>query len=209
MRRPRTPGRREEQKRQRRLRICRSALDLFREKGFEKTTVEEIARHAGVAKGTFFNYFETKEDVLLYLGEQQIGGLHALTWAAEAPQSSPLDRIQHLLLSLARRAEEDRELVRLVVNHALRVADLAQDARFGFRALVSLLIAQAQRAGQIRSDISPEIIAGWLEGSYFYELFQWSAARTTYSLVDRMRITFDAWLAGMAAPDRRDGREFH
>ncbi len=37
---------------------------LFKEKGYEKTTVDEITREAGIGKGTFFNYFPTKEALL-------------------------------------------------------------------------------------------------------------------------------------------------
>ena len=44
----------------------RAAMDLFSKKGFELTTVEDITRAAHVAKGTFYNFFVKKEDVLLY-----------------------------------------------------------------------------------------------------------------------------------------------
>jgi AcrR family transcriptional regulator len=47
----------------RRDEILKSALELFREEGFEKVTVESIAKKAGIAKGSFYNYFKSKEDV--------------------------------------------------------------------------------------------------------------------------------------------------
>ena len=55
---------RELKKEQTRLRIKESALALFGEHGYESTTVEAIAKLAGVAKGTFFNYFSSKDDLL-------------------------------------------------------------------------------------------------------------------------------------------------
>ena len=60
------PGKREIQKANRRGEILRAAMDLFSKKGFELTTVEDITRAAHVAKGTFYNFFPKKEDVLLY-----------------------------------------------------------------------------------------------------------------------------------------------
>jgi AcrR family transcriptional regulator len=47
----------------RRSEILQSALELFGEEGFEKVTVESIAKKAGIAKGSFYNYFKSKEDV--------------------------------------------------------------------------------------------------------------------------------------------------
>jgi AcrR family transcriptional regulator len=47
----------------RREEILKSALELFREEGFEKVTVESIAKKTGIAKGSFYNYFKSKEEV--------------------------------------------------------------------------------------------------------------------------------------------------
>ncbi len=197
---------RERHKQERKERIYRAALQLFREKGFDETTVEEIAEAAQVAKGTFFNYFPTKESVLLYFGEQQLGGLYALTSMRGTNGSSAVERIRHLLRSLAASAEEDRELVQLMVTQALRASDLmpSKRGRFGFRAIAALLIAQGQRAGEFRKDISADMIAGLLEAVYFYELFQWCANPVPYSLARRLDTMVDLILAGVGAPTNAD-----
>jgi AcrR family transcriptional regulator len=57
-----TRGKRLENKEKTRKAILRAALQLFAEKGFYQTTTKAIARKAGIAEGTLFNYFETKED---------------------------------------------------------------------------------------------------------------------------------------------------
>ena len=56
---------------QRRNTILNEAEKLFIEEGFEKTTVKDIAEHAGVAKGTFYYYFDTKEDIISALLEKR------------------------------------------------------------------------------------------------------------------------------------------
>ena len=71
-----TGGRREQAKLERRERIYEAALNLFRAQGYEGTTVDQITRHAGLAKGTFFNYFPTKDAVLRYLGTREIARLN-------------------------------------------------------------------------------------------------------------------------------------
>lgn len=55
---------RERQKKQTRLLLQQTALQLFQTQGYDETTVLQITNEAGVAKGTFFNYFRTKEEVL-------------------------------------------------------------------------------------------------------------------------------------------------
>src|ERR1700704_2813542 len=65
-------GRRERRSCETRERIFRAAMDLFRDHGFQKTTVEDITDAADVGKGTFFNYFPSKEHVLGVLGEIQL-----------------------------------------------------------------------------------------------------------------------------------------
>ena len=51
--------------------ILKAAIDLFSRKGFENTSVESITRRAKIAKGTFYNFFEKKEDVLLYFLDRE------------------------------------------------------------------------------------------------------------------------------------------
>lgn len=64
-------GRRAENKSRSRENILSAALALFQKKGFEGTTTKEISRRAGVAEGTIFNYFKTKEDIALYFFKKE------------------------------------------------------------------------------------------------------------------------------------------
>ncbi len=59
---PRVPDLRERRRQETRLEISRAALELFELQGFAATTVEEIARAAGVSSSTFFRCFATKEE---------------------------------------------------------------------------------------------------------------------------------------------------
>ena len=65
------PGKREKNKEETKRRILRAALDLFKEKGLERTTTKEISKKSGIAEGTLFNYFKTKEDLALYFFQKE------------------------------------------------------------------------------------------------------------------------------------------
>src|SRR5262252_543278 len=71
------PDRRQRRSAQTRERLFRSALDVFARKGFAESTVEDITETADVGKGTFFNYFPSKDHILLAFGEMQVGKLEA------------------------------------------------------------------------------------------------------------------------------------
>lgn len=66
---------RDENKEKTKQAILAAALDLFSRKGFQVTTTKEISKKAGIAEGTLFNYFRTKEDLALYFLEREVLGL--------------------------------------------------------------------------------------------------------------------------------------
>ena len=59
-----------------RRKVFKAALELFADQGFEKTIIEDITKRANVAKGTFYNFFSKKEDVLVYYLESKIAQSH-------------------------------------------------------------------------------------------------------------------------------------
>src|SRR6266436_6926166 len=65
-------GRRAQNKAAIRKRIVKAALSLFQSRGFDATTTKAIARKAGIAEGTVFNYFKSKEDIALHFFEQEV-----------------------------------------------------------------------------------------------------------------------------------------
>src|ERR1039457_3065145 len=81
-------GRRQRRAAETRLRLFRCALQLFAERGFPNVTVEDITQAADVGKGTFFNYFESKDRVLGVMAEIQLGKVkQALARAASGERS--------------------------------------------------------------------------------------------------------------------------
>src|SRR6202162_5643910 len=61
-----------------RERIYRAALRIFAQRGYLDTTVEDITEAADVGKGTFFNYFPTKEHVLATYGDERVAAIERL-----------------------------------------------------------------------------------------------------------------------------------
>jgi AcrR family transcriptional regulator len=88
---PRAVGRRAQNKQAIRKRIVAAALNLFQTKGFEATTTKAIARKAGIAEGTVFNYFKTKEDIALHFFEQEVDHAIAAVRGNSRLRKAPLE----------------------------------------------------------------------------------------------------------------------
>src|SRR4030081_839015 len=86
-----------------RERLFRAALELFARKGFVETTVTDITEAADVGKGTFFNYFPSKDHILIAFGEMQLGKLEAAIENARRTNMA----IGDLLRSLGGRMTEE------------------------------------------------------------------------------------------------------
>src|SRR5678810_733372 len=78
------PGRRERRAAQTRVKLFRSALRLIAKQGLNNVTVEDITEAADVGKGTFFNYFESKEHVFGVMAEIQLGKVKEALIRSEA-----------------------------------------------------------------------------------------------------------------------------
>ena len=85
-----SPGKREQNKERTKERILAAALELFGEKGMEGTTTKEVSKRAGIAEGTLFNYFKTKEDLALYFFQKETENLIDWFRADARLQKAPL-----------------------------------------------------------------------------------------------------------------------
>jgi AcrR family transcriptional regulator len=98
---------RERKKAKTRASIQRHALRLFREQGYEATTVEQIAEAAEVSPSTFFRYFPTKEDVVLY---DPFDPMLIAAFRAQPPELTPMQAFREALhTAFAGISREDME----------------------------------------------------------------------------------------------------
>jgi AcrR family transcriptional regulator len=106
---PRRTALAQDRSKQTRRRLVRAAVELWTERGFdhgvEETTVEEIAKAAGVTKGTFYFHFAHKEDILLELGWGTAEALYEEAVRGVATRRPGLALVRQLLVSLTRRVE--------------------------------------------------------------------------------------------------------
>src|SRR6202140_211769 len=116
-----TVGLRERKKQKTRESIQRTALRLFEKQGYEETTIEQIAAAAEISPSTFFNYFPTKEDVVLYDAYDPV----AIRMLLDRPKDEPLDvGLRKVLQSLAATFERDERMILARGRFFLEVPEL-------------------------------------------------------------------------------------
>jgi AcrR family transcriptional regulator len=156
--------------------IFRIALKLFKEKGYENVTVEEITSACGIAKGTFFNYFSKKEHILLYLGESQLELLESSIDKNQHIIDVKL-RIESIFADLLSIYIHQEELMKYLLVEMVKSAIIINEESKSIKILqntLSLLIREAKSQKQFTSKWDPELISSVIIGVYFQTLMNWT-----------------------------------
>lgn len=103
----------------RRNRILASAQEIFSQYGFRDAEVKKIAERAEVGKATIYKFFQSKENLLLVVVEENLARMRDLTLSSLVGSSGdPLDRLQNATRALAQYVEANKELVRVLIQEA-------------------------------------------------------------------------------------------
>lgn len=170
-------GRRERRRTETRERIFRAALDLFAERGFMETTVEDITEAADVGKGTFFNYFPTKEHVLATYGAERLATVEHALQEAKKGERPVMDVLRDLATGIAGQAAESPALVRAIyAAHAscTAVRDELQTRMHTARRLLGQIFRLAQERGEVRRDVSPMVLARLVQTVFHGVMGSWA-----------------------------------
>jgi AcrR family transcriptional regulator len=184
-------GRRERKKPELRTRIYETARQLFLERGFEATTVVEIAEAADVAQGTFFNHFASKQDVLAEITSEVSEYLHGMVDQQLARPVSTLERVAGFADSVADQLIQTRGLARDVVLELMRTGARPGDAYpylSGAYEPFTEVLREGQRRGEVRGDLDAAFLAEIVIGALNVSVTHW-LVDPDYALQERMRQT--------------------
>ncbi|MEV6278267.1 TetR/AcrR family transcriptional regulator [Nocardia sp. NPDC051832] len=152
----------------RRAQITEAAYAIFAAQGYEDTTIEEIARAAGLGHGTVYRYFNAKAEILHSVFDYSIERL--MTAIELEPLCAPaeslddlLDRVQRMCKDLPEFLTREPELVKLIMVESTAADD---ELLLRLRGLADLMVstlaralADGQAAGWVRASIDPQVYA--------------------------------------------------
>src|SRR5882672_4530620 len=183
--------------------ILRAAIDVFAERGYFNAQVADVARAAGVAAGTVYLYFESKDDLLVSIFERSMRDGLASGRAAVADLRDPRERLLRLARGHLARLGQDRNLA-IVFQVELRQSTKFME-RFSatllrdYLGLIREAIADGQREGVFRADVKATAMAKMLFGALDEMATNWILSRRRYSLEADADIVVDLFINGAQA----------
>ena len=194
-------SRRKRKKEETRQRLLSASLELFHEQGYSATTIEDITERADVAKGTFFNYFPSKEALL---SELSVWGIEKLQTAIDvsngAPQS-PVARIKLLMRLLQEHMGEKMKLPRQAYVARLFTPPPAQHARRRLSGILTDLVSEAQTRGEIRAELDAVLVSNLLHMSFFWSMVTCQENDDGAPPQAQFENIIDLWMDGIAGPE--------
>jgi AcrR family transcriptional regulator len=194
-------GRRERRRQETEQRIFLAALKLFEQQGFMNTTVEQITEAADVGKGTFFNYFPSKEHVLL-----AVFAMVTEHFTELERQVPTITNVREHMMNFARQVRSQPGRTPLLLRNVFGAAMTNKVIHEPFRILmararevVTKVFARGQELGQIRTDLSAKDLARTLQQSILGTEMVWSVAAEKDDLNEWIECMFKIFWDGASA----------
>lgn len=178
--------------------IIRKGVDLFREQGYNNTGINDILETCDISKGSFYNYFRSKEGygikVLNYYGDTL---LEYMIGKLRSGDGSPIEKLEELYNSFIEMVEREEIksgcLISNISNEMGGVNDrLAEVADLNFRNWIDEIartVAKGQDIKEIRNDLDALKIAEYIHTSFFGSLSRMKVTRNTDSLKGWLKMT--------------------
>src|SRR5947209_3669299 len=183
--------------------ILRTATDVFAGSGYFNAQVADVARAAGVAAGTVYLYFRSKDDLLVSIFERSMREALAEGRAMAAAVRDPRERLRRFAALHLGRLGRDRKLA------VVFQVELRQSTKFMERCSATLLrdylglirdaIADGQRAGLFRTDIKATAAAKMFFGALDEMATNWILSRRRYALEADADAVVDLFINGARA----------
>jgi AcrR family transcriptional regulator len=198
-------GRRQRRAAETRIRLFRCALELIAERGLDNVTVEDITDAADVGKGTFFNYFPSKDHVLGVMAEIQVSKVKEAALQATDSNKPIYSVLHHLVHRLAEEPGRNPRLAR-----ALFSSFLASDS---VRAILKRIILDGRKTiaevvaiGQQRGEIDPSLDKKKVATQFFQTIMGTGLVWSLYEkppLESWMENSFQQSWKAIAAPGKK------
>jgi TetR/AcrR family transcriptional regulator, fatty acid metabolism regulator protein len=182
--------------------ILRAAIKVFARRGYFNSKVADIAREAGIADGTVYLYFKSKDEVLHSIFDQAMDEFIAEGKRELATLSEPRAKLQRIAELHLERLGADRDLA-VVFQVELRgsTKHMQEFSAAGFGEYLDIIrqtIVEGQKAGVFRNDIKPIVAAKVLYGSLDEMVTNWVLSNKPYALKPLADEVLKIYFGGMA-----------
>ena len=183
--------------------ILRAAISVFARCGYFNSKVADIAREAGVADGTVYLYFKSKEEILHSIFDRSVEEALGAARKRVARLSDPREKLRQIAHMHLERLGADRDLA-VVFQVELRGSTkfMEEFSAAGFAeylALIRSTFEEGQRAGLFRADLNARVVAKVLFGALDEMATNWILSKRRYKLALMADQVLDIFLNGVRA----------
>lgn len=165
--------------------IMETAIEQFVQRGFQATSIADIMKAAHMGLGTFYNYFDSKDQLLHYLLDNLAVQLQQRLQYLTAEQKSKAEILREMVLMTAQLVDSNKYVLPLFLSAGARPEQASEEPKGkecgqethehrghgpAFMAMFLQLVQEGQASGEFRQDVSAEIIT-----EMFHSLFQAAA----------------------------------
>jgi TetR/AcrR family fatty acid metabolism transcriptional regulator len=184
--------------------IIEAAVRVFARRGYYNSRVSDIAREAGIAAGTIYLYFNTKDDILVTLFRDKMAefvGTLRKAIAGEPDAASKIRRLVWLHFSMLEENPDLAEVVQVELRQGQKFFRGASSQEIGaYFALIGSVLEEGVAQGRFRSDLPVKVATKMLFGAMDQVATSWVLGKRGYQLVDTADAVAEIFLQGVAAP---------
>ena len=183
--------------------IIEAAVRIFARKGYYHSRVSDIAREAGMAAGTIYLYFKTKDDILVTLFRDKMAQFVSSARKAVADEPDAVAKLRRVVRMHFEMLEGNPELAEVLQ------VELRQGQKFfrgasaheisAYFALIAAVIEEGVAQGQLRPSLPVKVATKALFGAMDQMATSWVLGKRAYRLVDTAESVADIFLRGVAA----------
>jgi len=183
--------------------IIEAAVRVFAREGYYNSRVSDIAREAGIAAGTIYLYFKTKDDILVTLFRDKmaefVGALRKAI-AGEPDAASKVRRLVSLHFSMLEENPDLAEVVQVELRQGQKFFRGASSQEIGaYFALIGSVLEEGVAERRFRSDLPVKVATKMLFGAMDQLATSWVLGKRGYQLVDMADAVAEIFLQGVAA----------
>jgi AcrR family transcriptional regulator len=193
---------REAKKQKNKQAIMEAAISLFSENGYQNTSIENIAKTAGVGKGTVYSYYQTKKDIIKGFCEYELEKIHQELVKRSNQETPVLEQMLTIYMTEFHHVTQNREFGRIFMRESVFPSDAeAQDHLHiddQYFQLLFPILEKGQERGELRKDVELLHITAHFYSLYLLIMSAWYTGRIPKEEVEpAMKLLFTQALEGL------------
>jgi AcrR family transcriptional regulator len=187
-----TAGRRERKK---------LATQLIKQQGFYETSMEQIAEHSDVSKGTLYKYFAVKEAIIAAYWQEEIKNSQEEFQQIFSDHKDTRSRLEAMYGVFMSRIMDNRELYEIYISYRMQHltnTEINEKLRSGVADNAAAIIVAGQESGEIRKDLPLNLLVGNLEMLSVMQAMAWLRNPAQFSIEASSKLFIELFLNGAA-----------